>query len=119
MNELAGLVLTQPSDDGVRMLTLNGAEKKNALSIQLRDEMSDALDLESEALATSSRAGLRRWSLRRHHDGGENAQRDSGRGRTPSVVAETTGHRAAEVDSDDRHLEPSMGLVPRWAGRRP
>ena len=41
---VAGLVLTQQSDDGVRTLTLNRARKKNALSIDLRDEMSDALD---------------------------------------------------------------------------
>ena len=41
---MAPLVLTQQCDGGVRILTLNRAEKKNALSIQLRDEMSDALD---------------------------------------------------------------------------
>jgi enoyl-CoA hydratase len=41
---LAGLVLTREYGEGVRRLTLNRAEKKNALSIELRDEMSDALD---------------------------------------------------------------------------
>jgi enoyl-CoA hydratase len=48
MDALAPLVLTQQSDDGVRVLTLNRADKKNALSIQLRDEMSDALDAMSQ-----------------------------------------------------------------------
>ena len=37
-------VLVEPPRDGVARLTLNRAEKKNALSIALRDEMSDALD---------------------------------------------------------------------------
>jgi enoyl-CoA hydratase len=41
---MAELVLVQAGEGGVRTLTLNRAEKKNALSIQLRDEMSDALD---------------------------------------------------------------------------
>ncbi|HWC37030.1 MAG TPA: enoyl-CoA hydratase/isomerase family protein [Acidimicrobiales bacterium] len=39
-----GLVLTRQRENGVRILTLNRAEKKNALSIELRDEMSDVLD---------------------------------------------------------------------------
>jgi enoyl-CoA hydratase len=39
------LVLVEPPDEhGVAMLILNRADKKNALSIALRDEMSDALD---------------------------------------------------------------------------
>ena len=38
------LVLRTAPDDGVVTLTLNRAEKKNALSIALRDELSDALD---------------------------------------------------------------------------
>lgn len=39
------LISVQPADaDGVAVLTLNRAEKRNALSIALRDEMSDALD---------------------------------------------------------------------------
>lgn len=42
---MTGLVLTQQREGGVRILTLDRAEKKNALSIQLRDEMSDALDV--------------------------------------------------------------------------
>jgi len=37
------VVRTEPAD-GVAMLTLNRADKKNALSIALRDELSDALD---------------------------------------------------------------------------
>src|SRR3977135_3998813 len=37
-------VLRTGPTDGVASLTLNRAEKKNALSIALRDEMSDALD---------------------------------------------------------------------------
>jgi enoyl-CoA hydratase len=41
---MAELVLVRTGEGGVRVLTLNRAEKKNALSIQLRDEMSDALD---------------------------------------------------------------------------
>jgi enoyl-CoA hydratase len=41
---VAGLVLTRQREDGVRILTLNRADKKNALSIDLRDEMSDVLD---------------------------------------------------------------------------
>ncbi len=40
-----------PDDDGVATLTLDRAEKKNALSIALREEMSDALD----ALAADER----------------------------------------------------------------
>jgi enoyl-CoA hydratase len=40
------LVLVEPpGDDGVALLTLDRADKKNALSIALRDEMSDALDV--------------------------------------------------------------------------
>jgi len=42
MNER--LVLRTAPEDGVVTLTLNRAEKKNALSIALRDELSDALD---------------------------------------------------------------------------
>ena len=38
------LVAVEPALDGVARLTLDRAEKKNALSIALRDEMSDALD---------------------------------------------------------------------------
>jgi enoyl-CoA hydratase len=38
------LLLTSPVEDGVVMLTLNRPEKRNALSIALRDEISDALD---------------------------------------------------------------------------
>jgi enoyl-CoA hydratase len=38
------LVLTHKRGEGVAVLTLNRPEKKNALSIALRDEMSDALD---------------------------------------------------------------------------
>jgi enoyl-CoA hydratase/carnithine racemase len=39
------LVSVQPADaDGVAVLTLTRAEKRNALSIALRDQMSDALD---------------------------------------------------------------------------
>jgi enoyl-CoA hydratase/carnithine racemase len=38
------LVLRTASEDGVATLTLNRADKKNALSIALRDELSDALD---------------------------------------------------------------------------
>jgi enoyl-CoA hydratase/carnithine racemase len=38
------LVLRSAPKDGVATLTLNRAEKKNALSIALRDELSDALD---------------------------------------------------------------------------
>ena len=37
-------MLRTAPDDGVVTLTLNRAEKKNALSIALRDELSDALD---------------------------------------------------------------------------
>jgi enoyl-CoA hydratase/carnithine racemase len=40
---LARLVLTRECGEGVRQLTLNRADKKNALSIELRDEMSDVL----------------------------------------------------------------------------
>jgi enoyl-CoA hydratase len=36
--------VTDPGEDGVGVLTLARPEKKNALSIALRDEMSDALD---------------------------------------------------------------------------
>jgi enoyl-CoA hydratase/carnithine racemase len=38
------LVLRSGAQDGVATLTLNRVEKKNALSIALRDELSDALD---------------------------------------------------------------------------
>jgi enoyl-CoA hydratase/carnithine racemase len=38
------LLLTSPVDNGVATLTLNRPEKRNALSIALRDEISDALD---------------------------------------------------------------------------
>jgi enoyl-CoA hydratase/carnithine racemase len=38
------LVLRKAPEDGVVTLTLNRMEKKNALSIALRDELSDALD---------------------------------------------------------------------------
>lgn len=38
------LLLRTASDDGVVTLTLNRPDKKNALSIALRDEVSDALD---------------------------------------------------------------------------
>src|ERR671910_3655921 len=38
------LVLRTAPEDGVVTLTLNRPEKKNALSIALRDELSDALD---------------------------------------------------------------------------
>jgi len=41
---VSDLVLRAGPADGVATLTLNRAEKKNALSIALRDEMSDALD---------------------------------------------------------------------------
>jgi enoyl-CoA hydratase len=41
---VSDLVLRTGPTDGVASLTLNRAEKKNALSIALRDEMSDALD---------------------------------------------------------------------------
>jgi enoyl-CoA hydratase len=41
---VSDLVLRTAPTDGVASLTLNRAEKKNALSIALRDEMSDALD---------------------------------------------------------------------------
>jgi enoyl-CoA hydratase len=50
---VAGLVLTRQCDDGVKILTLNRADKKNALSIELRDEMSDVLD------ATAQDAGAK------------------------------------------------------------
>lgn len=36
--------LSPPSEDGVAVLTIMRAEKKNALSIAVRDQMSDALD---------------------------------------------------------------------------
>lgn len=38
------IVLEAPGDDGVAQLTLNRPDKRNALSIALRDRMSDALD---------------------------------------------------------------------------
>jgi enoyl-CoA hydratase len=38
------VVVEPPDEDGVAVLALDRAEKKNALSIALRDEMSDALD---------------------------------------------------------------------------
>jgi enoyl-CoA hydratase len=41
---VSDLVLRTGPTDGVASLTLNRAEKKNALSIALRDEMSEALD---------------------------------------------------------------------------
>ncbi len=41
---MAGLVLVAAADDGVATVTLNRPEKKNALSIALRDEVSDAFD---------------------------------------------------------------------------
>jgi len=39
------ILLTSPVDNGVVTLTLNRPEKRNALSIALRDEFSDALDV--------------------------------------------------------------------------
>jgi enoyl-CoA hydratase len=45
------LVVVEPPDDGVAVLMLDRAAKKNALSIALRDQMSDALD----ALANDER----------------------------------------------------------------
>lgn len=39
------VTIEQPGDDGVALLTLNRSDKRNALSIALRDEMSDALDM--------------------------------------------------------------------------
>lgn len=42
---MSGLVhVDEPGDDGVALVELTRAEKKNALSIALREEMSDALD---------------------------------------------------------------------------
>jgi enoyl-CoA hydratase len=41
---MALLAVEGPDDAGVAVLTLTRAEKRNALSIALRDEMSDALD---------------------------------------------------------------------------
>ncbi|MSO78413.1 MAG: enoyl-CoA hydratase/isomerase family protein [Acidimicrobiia bacterium] len=38
------IVVEPPGDDGVAQVTLNRPDKRNALSIALRDEMSDALD---------------------------------------------------------------------------
>ena len=47
------LVSVQPADaDGVAVLTLTRAEKRNALSIAVRDEMADALDQLAAADAT-------------------------------------------------------------------
>lgn len=43
MND-ALVAVSGPGEDGVATLTLERADKKNALSIALRDEMSDALD---------------------------------------------------------------------------
>ena len=51
MSSNALVLVEPPDDDGVAVLTLDRAEKKNALSIALRDEMSDALD----ALAADER----------------------------------------------------------------
>jgi enoyl-CoA hydratase/carnithine racemase len=45
------LVMIEPGDDGAVRLVLNRPEKKNALSIALRDQVSDALD----ELATDER----------------------------------------------------------------
>ncbi|HMF04403.1 MAG TPA: enoyl-CoA hydratase-related protein, partial [Acidimicrobiia bacterium] len=39
-----GLLLRTTPEDGVVTLTLDRPDKKNALSIALRDEVSDALD---------------------------------------------------------------------------
>ena len=41
---MALVMVEEPDDAGVAVLTLTRAEKRNALSIALRDEMSDALD---------------------------------------------------------------------------
>ena len=41
---MGDLVLVAAADDGVATVTLNRPEKKNALSIALRDEVSDAFD---------------------------------------------------------------------------
>ena len=38
------IAVDEPTEDGVVVLTLNRPEKRNALSIAVRDEMSDALD---------------------------------------------------------------------------
>jgi len=46
------VVLVEGPADGVATITLNRPEKKNALSIALRDELSDAL----AALASDERA---------------------------------------------------------------
>src|SRR4051794_8452781 len=42
---MGDLVLLGPRDGGVVTLTLNRPDKKNALSVALRDEMSDLLDV--------------------------------------------------------------------------
>ncbi len=39
------ITVTEAGDDGVALLELNRPDRKNALSIALRDEMSDALDV--------------------------------------------------------------------------
>jgi enoyl-CoA hydratase/carnithine racemase len=44
VSDRPGLVVVAPPVDGVAQVTLNRPEKKNALSIALREEMSDALD---------------------------------------------------------------------------
>jgi enoyl-CoA hydratase/carnithine racemase len=38
------LIRVERADDGIVVLTLDRSEKRNALSIALRDEVSDALD---------------------------------------------------------------------------
>jgi enoyl-CoA hydratase len=49
---MGGLITTtEPGDDGIAVIELDRSERKNALSIALRDEMSDALD----ALAADDR----------------------------------------------------------------
>ena len=61
------LLLTSPVDDGVVTLTLNRPEKRNALSIALRDEISDALDelAADEQVKAVDRHGCGRRVLRR------------------------------------------------------
>jgi enoyl-CoA hydratase len=44
VSDAALVAVERPDDDGVAVLTLDRADKKNALSIALRDQMSDALD---------------------------------------------------------------------------